>query len=380
MIQYFLPAIIALGIITSYEDIKFGKIRNKWIILALTYAVITYCILITYHYLTAGLNQHYLIELLTNTLFAVAVGFGAWYLGIWTAGDGKLFIAFSALIPLSVYTVGYQAWIPSITLLINIFISASLIMFVFMIFKVRPKDIKKVFTSFFKEFFQPKQLLESVIYLFAIFWIMQILLSLIGLGTNYILRLILTIVIFTAIQKKLGNKALYIMLALSLLRFIMDKSVYSWSFLADLLILVFVWRFIKSLLTGSISKLAQEIFTKDIKVNELKQGMILSEIIQKKEKLTKQELNDLKRLPDTEIIKYKGDYIIKKPKSSIEFDNFIDEEAEGITKKQIYKIKDIGFAKIRVSQTIPFAPFIFLGVLLTILVKGNILIVIINLI
>ena len=96
--------------------------------------------------------------------------------------------------------------------------------------------------------------------------------------------------------------------------------------------------------------------------------------------MTKQELNDLKRLPDTEIIKYKGDYIIKKPKSSIEFDNFIDEEAEGITKKQIYKIKDIGFAKIRVSQTIPFAPFIFLGVLLTILVKGNILIVIINLI
>ena len=268
MIQYFLPAIIALGIITSYEDIKSGKIRNKWIILALTYAVITYCILITYHYLTAGLNQHYLIELLTNTLFAVAVGFGAWYLGIWTAGDGKLFIAFSALIPLSVYTVGYQAWIPSITLLINIFISASLIMFVFMIFKVRPKDIKKVFTSFFKEFFQPKQLLESVIYLFAIFWIMQILLSLIGLGTNYILRLILTIVIFTAIQKKLGNKALYIMFALSLLRFIMDKSVYSWSFLADLLILVFVWRFIKSLLTGSISKLAQEIFTKDIKVND----------------------------------------------------------------------------------------------------------------
>ena len=33
-----LPVIIILGIVTSYQDIKFGKIKNKWISLALIYS------------------------------------------------------------------------------------------------------------------------------------------------------------------------------------------------------------------------------------------------------------------------------------------------------------------------------------------------------
>ena len=34
LIYWFLPMILFLGIVTSYEDIKFGKIRNKWVISA----------------------------------------------------------------------------------------------------------------------------------------------------------------------------------------------------------------------------------------------------------------------------------------------------------------------------------------------------------
>lgn len=374
-----MPAVVALGIVTSYEDIKHGKIRNKWVVLALVYAFITHSILIIYFYSTTGINQHYLFELLTNFLFVIAVGFGAWYLSIWTAGDGKLFIAFSALIPFSVYKVGYQEWVPSFTLLINIFIPALLIMTVFMLLKLRIEYIKKVLKSFLKEFFQPKQLLNSIIFLFAIFWLIQLFLSSIGLY-NYILRLVLTMIIFSIVQKKLGNKALYVMLIVSLLRFVVDKSVYSFSFLVDFLILVFIWKLFRSFLSGSISKLGQEVFTKNVKVDKLKPGMILSEIIQKKEKLTKKGLDALKKIPDTEIIKCKQFYYIKKPKAVMDLDNFIGEEAEGLTREQINKIKRLGIKKIRVSQTIPFAPFIFLGVILTIIANGNILIVVKNLV
>ncbi len=100
----------------------------------------------------------------------------------------------------------------------------------------------------------------------------------------------------------------------------------------------------------------------------------------KKKKITKQELNALKKFSDTNIIRYKGDYFIQKPKSSFELDNFIGEEAEGLTRVQINKLKRIGVKMVKVSQTIPFAHFMFLGVILTIIVKGNILIVIKNLI
>ena len=205
---------------------------------------------------------------------------------------------------------------------------------------------------------------------------MQILLSSIGLGSNYFLRFILTIGVFAVIQKKLGNKTLYIMLAISLARLAIDKSIYSLSFLIDLLLLLFIWRFIKSFLTGSTTKLAQEIFAQEIDINKLKPGMVLSEIIEKKGKISEEELNTLKKQAGTEIIKYKEEYYIKNRKSSITQNNYIDEEAEGLTTRQISKISELGFKKIRVSQTMPFAPLIFLGVILTIIAKGNILILI----
>ena len=103
--------------------------------------------------------------------------------------------------------------------------------------------------------------------------------------------------------------------------------------------------------------------------------MVLSEVILKVNAKESKASGRINR----EVVSYKGDYYVRRWKSSIVTDNFLDEEAEGITQKQIDKIKKLGFNKIRVSQTIPFAPFIFLGVILTLLAKGNILIVVKNL-
>ena len=104
--------------------------------------------------------------------------------------------------------------------------------------------------------------------------------------------------------------------------------------------------------------------------------MVLSEVIQKKGKIKKEDLINLRNQKNIKIIKHNGDYYIKKPKSSFDLDNLIEEESEGLNKEQISIIRGIGIKKIKVSQTIPFAPFIFLGVILTIIAKGNILILI----
>lgn len=374
---YFLPAIITLGVITSYEDIRIGKIRNKWIILALVYAFAVYSVLITYAFFTTEVNKDYFTVLLTNLLFTIMVGFGAWYFGIWTAGDGKLFIAFSSLIPLSVYQLGYQKWMPSITLLVNIFIPALLIMLVWVFFKVKTRNIQKSLKPFLKEFFQLKQLSRSVIELFAVYWVTRLLLSLIGFSSNYVLMFILTVVILSGVEKMFGAKCFYVFITISLIRLVMDKSVYSLSFLTNFLILIFVWRLFKSFLTGSLSKISQDVFAKEMKVIDLKPGMVLSETIQK---VTEQELNDLKKVAGIEVIKYKGFYYVKRPKSSTDTGGFIGEEAEGLTNGQVNKIKELGIKKVLVSQMIPFAPFMFLGVLITLIVNGNILIVVKNLI
>jgi len=283
------------------------------------------------------LSLGYLIELLTNFIFVVLIGFGFWYFKLWTTGDGKLFIAFAALLPLSVYNIGYQKFIPSVVLLINIYIPALIIMLFLMLFKSNLKMVGNVVLDFFKEFFQPKQLLVSVVNLFAIFWIIQLLLSFIGLN-DYLVRVALTLVVFSFIQSKFKDKSFYVSVFVSLIRLLVDKSVYSIDFAINFLIIVLIWKVIRSFLSGSISKLGSEIFSKTVNTNRLKLGMVLGQNIKE-----------------------------------------IDVEPEGLTKEQIQGIKKLGLKNVKISQTIPFAPFIFLGVLLTLIFKGNVLIVLMNL-
>ena len=207
MIEFFLPGIIALGLITSYEDIKYGKIRNKWILLALAYAIIVNLFIIFYPSFNIGINTHYTHELFTNLLFSVIIGFGAWYFKLWTAGDGKLFITFSALIPLSIYELGYIEYTPSFTLLMNIFIFALIIMIFYLLYKSSLKDIKEASIGFFKDVFNIKKLFTTIVSLFIIYWFIEILLSLFKIK-NFFLVILTTILAYNYIKKK-TKKRLY---------------------------------------------------------------------------------------------------------------------------------------------------------------------------
>jgi hypothetical protein len=379
MLLYFLPAIIALGVITSCQDIAVGKIRNRWIILALTYVIAMYSFLIPYYYSTTGVSSHYLVELFTNILFAVAVAFGLWYSGIWTAGDGKLFVAFAALLPLSVYSFGYYEWIPSLTLLTNVFVSSLVILLAIMLFKVKGADLKKILNLVVLEFVKPKQLIFSAVYLFAISWVISIIFSAIRLGASALPRILATLAIFSLMRGKLQKQAFYVTLTISVLRFALDKSIYTISFLAYFAVLLFVWIILSSFLGGAISNLTNLVFTREVAVSGVREGMTLAETIEKRKRMKKGEIRALRKLPETEVLSHRGSYFVKKPKSLLNFGNFIFEEAEGLTREQIQKIRRAGLRNVRISETIPFAPLIFLGALLTIIAKGNILIVIINL-
>ncbi|MDP6547378.1 MAG: hypothetical protein QF917_00245 [Candidatus Woesearchaeota archaeon] len=354
MIEFFLPGIIALGLITSYEDIKYGKIRNKWVIFALIYALVANFIIIAFFSITTGINTHYIIEFFTNFLFSILIGFGAWYFKLWTAGDGKLFIAFSALVPLSIYEFGYIEWTPSFTLLMNIFIFALIIMIFYLLYKSSLKDIKEASIGFFKDVFNIKKLFTTIVSLFIIYWFIEILLSLFKIK-NFFLVILTTILAYNYIKKKTKKGFIFFAIAISLLRLVIDKSVYSSTFLIIFLILIIAWEIIDSFLNHAISKLISKVFSKEIEVNKLKPGMVLSELIKKE-----------------------GDKYSKNVKSAFYADNFLDEESEGLTQKQIEKISNTGIKKLRVSQMIPFAPFILVGVILTLIAKGNILIFILK--
>lgn len=375
MIWYFLPIILALGLITSYTDIKYGKIKNRHVTIAIILGIAMNVALIIYYKFASGINQNYVYELITNVFFSAAVGFGLWHFNVWSAADGKLFIAFSLLVPLDIYVYGYQKYFPAIILLANIFVISFLIMVLFMIKGIKKKYLKEIGLPFIKEFFDPKKLMISVISLFGIYWILSILLPKIGFD-SYILRFIFSMFVFSWVKKKLGEKMIYPMIAIAILRIIIDKSIYSIPFLLNFLFLILAWQTVFGFLSGGFSKLSYFVFSKRIHVNELKEGMILSDMIEKKEKITEKEAEFYEKNHIDFVRKKKAYYILKQ---KTEGENFLKESSEGLTKKQINMIKNLGFVKIRIGKTLPFAPFIFLGTIFTIIAKGNILILVKNL-
>lgn len=65
----------------------------------------------------------YFSRVMINTLIAFAVGFSLWWFGMWAAGDAKLFAVLALLIPLSSYAKSFWPFFPSYVLIFNTFLS-----------------------------------------------------------------------------------------------------------------------------------------------------------------------------------------------------------------------------------------------------------------
>ena len=134
----FLPIILFIGFVTSYEDFKFSKIRNKWILTGLLYSFAIYLLsLVLYKPAIGGIVgsdigvltsclvwnfDKWIINMVISTLVAYLL----WHFKMWGAGDAKLFICYSALIPMGKYHWAYfDYYFASFLLLLTIFIPAT---------------------------------------------------------------------------------------------------------------------------------------------------------------------------------------------------------------------------------------------------------------
>jgi hypothetical protein len=130
-----LPVIFLIGAVTSYEDFRYGKIRNKWIILGLAWGILIHVFFLCWGIFSPYIAEiykvsfvyilpSYILMVLINSLFSLCAGYLLWYFNLWSAGDAKLFAVFSLLLPLDNYWRTYLSYFPSIVILINTFIPA----------------------------------------------------------------------------------------------------------------------------------------------------------------------------------------------------------------------------------------------------------------
>jgi Flp pilus assembly protein protease CpaA len=172
----FLPIVLFIGLVTSYEDIKYGRVRNKWIRLGLVWGLVIIIFFFIWYFIASPVTHfyysrivdlpegapqpvftvslNYLLKVVLNAALALVIAFLMWRFDAWGAGDAKLFFVFSLLLPLKYYWKSYLSLFPSFVLLINIFIPVLLYLFF--------KSIIHYFKFIYLKIFRKSQLNQPV--------------------------------------------------------------------------------------------------------------------------------------------------------------------------------------------------------------------------
>jgi len=353
LLMFFLPMIIFLGIITSYEDIKKGKIKNKWIVLSLLYSFSVLSLLIIYLFVSKlPIFFSYVFDYFLNFVIAFIFVFITWKIGMWSAGDAKLFLAYVALLPLSVYSNGYVNYFPSLILFINTFVPLS----IFFIFRMLLKTDRKVKKKSFQRIMKKETLINRAISLFGIIWVIRIPLIYFGVKIDIFTKLILIFFVYGAIKaalkriqiKKIEPKLFSVIFSIIVI-ITMREYIFSLQFLYTFILYYIFF----TLFCYFIYDLGKFYFSKKVDIDELKVGMVPAEVIYKKGRRYFRCVPDISK-------KIVGEIILKeKPLKRKDISKL----------NKLYKEGKISNS-LKIQATIPFAPILFIGVLLTIISNG----------
>ncbi len=364
-----LLGVIVLGLITSYEDIKYGKIRNKYILSAIVYSIIVN-IFITYTLIgdETPLSPRYYPDLLLNVVLALLTAFILWTSNIWSPGDGKLFVAYSALVPLSIYEHGYIEYLPSLMILVNTFIPLMLLIFLSLIFHTSLAEKAEILTQGFK----PERLFGITLVLFGFIWLIYRVASLfsvlnitfnifVAITFLYLLYKFLNYLLSTQLLRPLGiRNIIHISLILSIAALILDFSVVSSQAFQTIF---FSFVILAVLIIQPLSYGGFFITTTPVDINRLEPGMAIAEkIVRRRNRYMKERIQI---------------GVFDRFKSTGRGEDLLEYDVKGLSEQDIGFIRSlrrdnkIDFNTLRIQQTIPFAPPMLFGVILTYISRGN---------
>ncbi len=328
----FLPAILLLGVFTTYEDIKEGRIRNIHIILAFAMSFAIHSALVILGFITLADALRALI----HTVLVLAIGIVIWLVGYWGAGDAKLIAAFTALIPPEVYGRTLSQF-PPLDFMINTIIPIFAYLLILSLIRTTAKQKLKVL----KSSLNPKVLGMSLLIIFSLAWIIREAFVRMHIQENYFLYIILIAGLYKVILAWLEEQAIFFLVFLSVMRlFLNTQYLISKNFIISFFMILTGYL----ILMQFISQLGTY-FTKNVNIHRLEPGMVLTKAI------TRDGMKiGLDLVPEQDIL--------------------ISPKTKGITQEEIKELRKrhiigkIHFNQVEVMQTVPFAGFIFLGFIL----------------
>ena len=202
---YFYILILITGILSIYTDLAQKKIKNKNLAIVVIAAIGLYCVL----FFAGKLN--FTPSLILNPFAGLILGFVLYNSNLWKAGDAKLFVTYSLLLPVNRY--------PSILPLscLTLFVTTFVIAFVFIL----PLFVKNIISrkrEIIKEVVSKKTLIyfgQIFLITLGISWVIRPILNLLSLENNLFLNFTLLYIGYLGIYKfinKVKSKPLLILI------------------------------------------------------------------------------------------------------------------------------------------------------------------------
>lgn len=343
---------------STRSDILTGKIKNKDLVFCFLLGSVSYLAIL---FLFAGDNYlgwslvEYLKVSLINFFIAVIVAYSVWDFGLWTAGDSKLFMVFSYLVPVNFYVKGFVDFFPGLVLLINIFIPAALFIFVISIINLirwlsaTEKDHKFYRTfvvnelSNYIQVFELRKFLTSFLFVLALSNIFMII-----LGQDKIILFLGLFIVSRIMQGAFKErKIFYMSLILCLLSFVTKAALVDIFWYNELKNIIQMIVFV--IIIFIINRIVDfYIYSKDVET-------VGHKGIAPKMVLADDFVSNIKRIAQKK---------------------FSEIRAEGINEDQASFLRSWALRndeKVKIYRTMPFAPWIFGGVILTLVLKQSVL-------
>lgn len=363
-----LCTIIALiaCIYASYTDLKSGIIQNK-----LTFPLIGLGVVLNSIYAYSTGNLLLIIYVLGITAAIFVLGYILWKFGAWAGGDVKLFTALAALLPFFPNIINYNflgnqfpiiALYPyPLTVIINSILAILPFLLIFIFYIVFRKK-----TYLIDELLAPVKDYKKNIMLSLVITAALTLTIIINpyLPLRIIFISLILIYVFTFIISKLPNSIKVVVVTILVIFALYNNLLITIISIIILFVSITVFEVLKKILTTINRKALQD----DVKINELKEGMISAYNIY--EKNNEVYIDDKGMMAKIKESIQKGDISkISAPKGKLVVSNM----AAGLSKKDIDHLKTL-YSDNKISEAItikkgvPFAPSIFIGLLISIFI------------
>ncbi|MBT5273010.1 hypothetical protein HN695_07300 [Candidatus Woesearchaeota archaeon] len=346
MYWLFYLIIIIFGVVVSYTDINVGKIRNKHLIIFSLVGLVAYVFLLVTNYIEIKAFA----SIMVFTIIGFFLGFVLWFFGMWSAGDAKLYAAFIFLVPIVEYKHVSTVFSP-----LSIIINTFLPLFVYYLLRILFFPPFKTKLLVLKKVIHPKNILTYLLVVFSLGWIVRWVLFYFLIEPNFFYIIIGIVVLSRLFIYLFKEHYIIVMVVIAIFRVLLDRDfIFTPEFVTSYLLVTIAYAIIIMFIYEMST-----LFVKKVKIDDLEEGMVLAELITKEGKRIK---------PTT----YSYSQIQKKGL-------LVEYSVDGLNDKEVVKLHrayDDGILKTNylfVQQTIPFAPFMFLGVLLTIVFNGNVI-------